>query len=424
MFVSFLRRACVSTCGVLLVHSAFAADAPVMGASITLQDAVGRTLDRNLDLKAFGYELAAQQGRLQQARARPSPEIGLLVENALGTGEHSSFDTAETTLSLGLAIERGARERRIVLAEAGSSFLTAEATIQRLDIAAETARRFVTLLAAQQTLLDARAATKLVGETVKAVQVRVRAAKAPQAEEARAQAQLARIHLDEEHAEHELASARQRLAALWGSTQPDFNQAQGDLLPLPTLEPLDAVRARLKNNPDLDRLVSEKRVREAEVRLAEMRQRPAWHVTAGVRRFEATDDHAFIVGLTVPLPSRDQAQGAMTEARAQSAYTDAKANALRVRLDAEFFALYQELTHAYTEVNTLRSEVLPRIETAVEQSRYAYERGRYGYIEWVAAQRELLELRRALLDASADVHRYRIEIERLTGIALGVRSPQ
>jgi cobalt-zinc-cadmium efflux system outer membrane protein len=64
------------------------------------------------------------------------------------------------------------------------------------------------------------------------------------------------------------------------------------------------------------------------------------------------------------------------------------------------------------------------METAVEQSRYAYERGRYSYIEWVAAQRELLDLRRELLEASANVHRYRIELERLTGAALrGKPSP-
>lgn len=424
MLVSFLHRVCLGTCAVLLIHSAIAADASIPASSITLQDAVNRSLERNLDLKASAYELDAQQGRLRQARARPSPEIGLLVENALGTGHHSSFDAAETTLSLGFAIEHGARERRGALAEAGVALVTTEISIQRLDVAAETARRFVTVLAAQHTLIDARVATKLVEETLSAVQLRVRAAKVPEAEEARAQAQLARIRLDEEHAEHELASARRHLAALWGSIEPDFGDVRGDLLSLPTLEPIEAVRARLKNNTDIERLLSEKRVREAEVRVAEMRRRPAWQVTAGVRRFETTDDHAFIVGLSVPIPSGDQARGAMAEALAQSAYTDAKADALRVRLDAEVFALYQDLNHAYTEVDTLRKDVLPRIETAAEQSRYAYERGRYGYIEWVAAQRELLELRRALLDASADVHRYRIEIERLTGAALGVRSPQ
>jgi cobalt-zinc-cadmium efflux system outer membrane protein len=374
---------------------------------ITLQQAVERALERNPDLAAFEYEIQAQQGVLQQSRARPSPEVGLLVENALGSGHRSDFDATETTLSLGFAIERGARQRRIDVAVAGSEQLATEKRIQRLDVAAEAARRFVTLLERQQALDDARNASKLVEETVKAVQARVRAAKVPEAEEGRALAQLARAHLDEEHAEHELASARLRLAALWGAAQVDFGQAQGQLLSPPALEPYETVHARITSNSDFERLVSDKRVREAEVRVAQMRAKPPWHITAGVRRFEDEGEHAFVVGITVPLPSRDAAQGAVAEARARSS-------------QAELFALYQELNHSHTEVETLRKDVLPRIESALEQSRYAYERGRYGYIEWVTAQRELLDVRRALLEASAELHQFRIEIERLTGTALGV----
>jgi cobalt-zinc-cadmium efflux system outer membrane protein len=387
---------------------------------ITLQQAVERALERNPDLAAFEYEIQAQQGVLQQSRARPSPEVGLLVENALGSGHRSDFDATETTLSLGFAIERGARQRRIDVAVAGSEQLATEKRIQRLDVAAEAARRFVTLLERQQALDDARNASKLVEETVKAVQARVRAAKVPEAEEGRALAQLARSRLDEEHAEHELASARLRLAALWGAAQVDFGQAQGELLSPPALEPYETVHARITSNSDFERLVSDKRVREAEVRVAQMRAKPPWHITAGVRRFEDEGEHAFVVGITVPLPSRDAAQGAVAEARARSSQVDAQSQALRARLEAELFALYQELNHSHTEVETLRKDVLPRIESALEQSRYAYERGRYGYIEWVTAQRELLDVRRALLEASAELHQFRIEIERLTGTALGV----
>ena len=111
---------------------------------------------------------------------------------------------------------------------------------------AEAARRFVRVLSNQEALSASRRATALAEETANAVQARVQAAKVPKAEEVRAQAQLARVRLDQEHAEHELASSRQRLAALWGSTQPDFADVRGDLLALPTLESFESVRARLR----------------------------------------------------------------------------------------------------------------------------------------------------------------------------------
>jgi cobalt-zinc-cadmium efflux system outer membrane protein len=379
---------------------------------------MARSLDRNPDLKAFGYEIEAQAGRVQQAGARPGPEVGVLVENALGNGAHRDFDAAETTLSLGFVLERGARERRIRHANAGADLLSTEATIRRLDLAAETARRFIAVLEGQSQVQQTGIATRLGEQALLAVQGRVRAAKVPPAEEARARAQLARLQLDGEHAEHELLAARRRLAALWGRSEAEYGEAAGDLASLPALEPFESLRARLQLNPDFARLVSEKRVREAELQLAEMRRRPPWHVTAGVRRFEADGDHAFMVGLTMPLSRRDYVRGAMAEARASSAAVDARSDALRVQLDAELFTLYQELRHAYAEVATLAKEVVPRMEEAQQQSRIAYERGRYSYIEWAAAQRDLLDARRALLEASANVHRHRIEIERLTGGSL------
>jgi outer membrane protein, heavy metal efflux system len=415
---SLIRSACLCACALLSFTCSGLSVAAEPAQVLTLRDALTKTLAHNPDLKAFGFEIEAQAGRRQQAGARPSPEVGLLLENALGSGAHSSLDVAETTLSIGFAIERGARERRIDVADAGTGMLETEGTIRRLDLAAETARRYIAVPEGQSQLTQSKNAVRLGEQTLLAVQARVRAAKVPPAEDARAQAQLARMRLDEEHAEHELLAARRRLAALWGDTNADFGDTSGDLASLPPLEPFEALRSRLQQNPDFSRLVSEKRVREAELRLAEMRRRPPWQLTAGVRRFEDAGDHAFIVGVTVPLGSRDLARGAILEARANAAGVDARGEALRVRLDAELFGLYQELRHAYAEVTTLASDVLPRMEEAEQQSRYAYERGRYSYIEWAAAQRELLDARRALLEASANVHRHRIEIEHLTGGAL------
>jgi cobalt-zinc-cadmium efflux system outer membrane protein len=401
---------------VVLLSSNLFAQAPPR--ALTLSEALARSAKQNPDLAVLSYEVDAQQGRLQQAGAHPAPEVGVLVENAFGSGARSGFDSAETTLSIGYAIERGARDRRLDVANAGSLMLDTDIQIRRLDIAAETARRYLEVLSNQARVEQTRSASTLGGQSLQAVQARVRAAKVPPAEEARAQAQLARLELDEEHAEHELLTAKQRLAAMWGSLEPDFEVVNGNLLSLPALEPFQQLRTRLQGNPLFSRFVNEKRLREAEMRMAEMRRRPPWQLTAGVRRFEDLGDHAFVLGVTVPLSSSSGADGARAEARANAEAIGAKESATRVQLDVELFALYQELRHAYAEVETLRTDVLPKMEEAALQSRYAYERGRYSYVEWAGAQRELLDAQRALYEAAADAHRLRIEIERLTGTAL------
>jgi cobalt-zinc-cadmium efflux system outer membrane protein len=410
-------RACL-LCVLASVSTVEAADA------LRLEDAIIRTLERNPELAVFAYELKAQQGRVQQAGARSPIEAGLLVENALGTGSRSSFDAAETTLSLGFMLEHGALQRRREAAAAGTNFLETELNIRRIDAAAEASRRFITVLESQQHVVELRRARELADQTLEAVRARVRAAKVPQAEEARAQAALARAKLDEEHAEHELLTARRQLTALWGELNPTFTEATGALSSLPALPTFESLRAELDRNPDFERFVSEQRLRETELRLAETKRRAPWQLTTGVRRFEDGDDHAFIVGLTVPLQSRDYARGAVAQAQAQLDEVEAKRSARRVQLDTELFAIYQELYHAYTQVTMLRDDVLPKMEEAVEESRYAYERGRYSYVEWVAAQRELLEMRSALSAAYVGVHRYRVEIERLVGTSLTARTPR
>lgn len=412
MFRFSHARACFIACASLAYVDLWAQEA------LTLREAVNRSVQRHPDLAVFDLDLQAQDGRILQAGAAPSLEVGVLVENALGTGSRSSFKSAETTLSLGFLLEHGALEKRRLAASVGREVIATELTIRRLDIAAETTRRYITVLEAQRRIDEVQRGRELIEQMLTAVESRVKAAKVPRAEADRAQVQLAKSQLDQEHAEHELLTARRRLAATWGDTDAKFASAAGDLSQLPDLPVYATLHARLQKNLDFDRFASEDRLRQAELQVAEARRRPPWQLTAGVRRFEDADDHALIVGLAIPLPSRDYGRGGVATARAQVDAVAVRREAMRVQLDGDLFAFYQELIHAYKEVAVMRDDVLPKMQQAMEASRYAYERGRYSYLEWVAAQRDLLDTRRALLEACADAHRYRIEVERLTGASL------
>ncbi len=78
----------------------------------------------------------------------------------------------------------------------------------------------------------------------------------------------------------------------------------------------------------------------------------------------------------------------------------------------------QELRHAITETQLLRDEVMPQIEEALQATEYAWQRGRYIYLEWTEAQSERVSLQRALIEAAANAQIFQVEIERLTGAAL------
>jgi cobalt-zinc-cadmium efflux system outer membrane protein len=386
--------------------------------TISFDIAIRKTLERNPALIAFGYQIEAQRGRVLQSELRPNPELGVVLENVAGTGPFSGVDGAEATISLAWVLERGKRERRIDASRAGVSLLQTEAEIKRLDAAAETARMYLQSLANQAQLSQTDEAVRLSEKTVLAVRKRVQVGRTTAADLARAEVELSRMRLEREDLEHELKTSLRRLAAQWGDTQPVFTRVSGNMAELPTPNSFSSLLARIDENPSLARYLSEQRLREAELRLAQQGAKPNWRITAGIRQLQQTDDQAFMAGITIPLATRNRNQGRIAAARAALAMTDASRTATRVAIETQLFALYQELQHSLHRAATLRDEILPRVEKALDETERAYEMGRYSYFELRVAQADALRARTAVIVAIIDAHRNTIEIERLTGATL------
>ena len=391
-------------------------DPPATSPAIVLEEALARTIARNPGLIAFGYQVEAAEGRLQQAHIPPNPELGITVNDALGTGDLRGLRSAETTVTVAWMLERGVRRRQIDSALSGVSLKALEARIMQLDAAAETARWFLTCLAYQARLANASQGTRQARETVGAVRNRVDAGRAPPAELSRAEAGLVRAQLLEEDYTHELLAAYHRLSAQWGNTETDFESVWGDLRALPTVEPLPMLLERVEQNPDLAHYVSQQRVSEAEIHVAEARRRPDLRAYAGVRRVETGDDFALVGGITIPLGTRDRYAGRIAELRADISRAQGEANATRVRIETSLFVLYQELLHHIRVATTLRDELIPLLQSALVDTRRAYDLGRSSYVELSAVQSELLEANSELLESSVAAHALVVEIERLTGV--------
>ena len=386
--------------------------------SVTLDEALARTLDANPALAANGYRIDAAFGRFEQAGVAPNPVLDLAVNDALGTDDFRGVRGVETTLSIIWSLERGVRLRQIDAARADISLREVEAQVMHLDAAAETARRFLACLAFQARLVNAAEAIRLAEQTVEAVRARVAAGGATQAELSRAEAGLVRAQLLQEDYEHELVSANHRLSEQWGETQPNFGRVVGDVQVLPAVEPLETLRSRVDANPDIAFFMTQRRLAEAELNVARARSRPDWQLRAGVRRFEATDDFAVVGEITVPVGTRDRYLGRIAETFADMARASGDARATRVRIETALFVLYQELLHDVAVAAILRDRLIPLLASALADTRRAYELGRSSYFDLSAVQSELLQARNELLETSIDAHGLVVEIERLTGVPI------
>jgi outer membrane protein, heavy metal efflux system len=383
---------------------------------LTLAAAVDRTLRSNPDLAALPARQREQNARIELAGLRPPLAFDAQIENMLGSGGYRDLDGAETSLSLSQVIELGdQRRKRLAAARGTMDALELAQTVAQLDAVAETTRRYIELASEEQQRILAMEWLAASQRKTNDVERRVKAARDPEVELVRARIDLSRAELGARVAADRVRIAQRKLAAMWGAMEPDFERIEANLFDLPNIESLQQRTEKIASSADFLLFATEIRQREAEVELAKAEARASITVSAGIRRLEATGDQAFIAGFSMPLSSARYARPRIAEAQARRDGLELERTAALIKARASLFEVAARLKHAVEEAQTLRDDLIPRMETAVKATEYAWQRGRYGYIELSEAQREQLALRLALITAATNAHLYRIEIERLTG---------
>jgi len=207
------------------------------------------------------------------------------------------------------------------------------------------------------------------------------------------------------------------LASFWGGDA-RFGRATEPLKPIPGLPPFERLLANIDRNPDLARWTAELERRKAERSLAEAEAVPDLTLSVGVRNFQETNDNALVAIMEFPLMLFDRNQGGRKRAVAEYYRTLREQQAAKARLRAELAKTYQELKSAYDELQVLEDELLPGAEQAFEAANFGYREGKFGFIEMVDTQRTLFEIRGQYVDALANYHKARADIERLIARSL------
>ncbi len=389
---------------------------------LRLDQALAAALLRNAELAADAYEVRAREAALLQARAHPNPTLTVELEDFAGSGDFSGFDRAQTTLLLGQLIELGGkRGARIGVAAADRELAAWGYEVRRIGLLVRTAGLFVDVLAAQERHRLAGESLELARAMRQVSTRRLRAGIASPAEEIRAGVEADVAGVEYEHTEHELATARQALAATWAGEVARFERAEGDLERLPALPSEAELAQRIDGSPEVTRWRTELSRRDASRARAESERVPDVTLHAGPRWHSETDDAAVVVLLTVPLPLWDRRRGAVEETEFRRAKLAAESHAARVRTVTDLVTARVALAASSEEAHLLRERVLPGTEKAVEVLRRGYEQGRFAQIEVIDAERARLAAREQYLQALTEAHHSAQQIERLTGVPLEVQ---
>jgi cobalt-zinc-cadmium efflux system outer membrane protein len=425
MFLRFRSTRRLQCVALLLCGLVFAAAARAdKSGSIGLREAIAQALAHNPDLATFEFEFRALDARRSGAALAPSTELAIGLENLAGTGEFRGVAAAEATFALSRVIELGGKPAaRVAAVDAAQDALRTARQAAQLDVLAEVTRRFIALAALEQQQLLEERATALAERTLRAADRRVRAARAPHVEFDRASVALERARLERQAVVARVGAARRLLAAMWGADDAlidgrPFGATSGDLFALPAIGEFDTLMLRLQSSPDLLRFANEERLRDAELRLAVAQRRPDITVGGGVRRLQGSRDAALVLSVSVPLFAGRRAEAAIAEAASRRDAVGPSRTAALTRVRAQLHSLHAELREAEATVRVIEATIGPKMEEALKETEYAFERGRYGYLELADAQREYLETLRARIDAGAQAQMLANEIERLTNAPL------
>ena len=384
--------------------------------TLTLREALSLTLLGNAELSAFSWEIRASEARALQAGLQPNPTFEGEIEDFAGSGDFSRFNEAESTIALSQLIELGGkRAKRLRVAELGRGLATWDYEARRLRILTETAQAFVGVLAGQRRVELQTASLGLAREVLHTVSERVDAGKSSPIETTRAQIVVSQSGILLERANRTLEAARAGLAASWGGTSARFQSVIGALEETPAVPALDTLAVWIVENPDISRWSVEIAERQARIELAEAQAIPDVTVNAGARLLQGTDETAFVVGLSVPLPLYDRNQGRRSEAVFNLAKANEQRRAVELRIRTALSDEYQSLLSAFREVETLRDEVLPAARSAFDGISEAYRQGKLTQLDVLDSQRTLFEVREQFTEALSSYHRARARVEGLVG---------
>ncbi|HOX37738.1 MAG TPA: TolC family protein [Candidatus Brocadiia bacterium] len=393
--------------------------APETSGPITLRAALSRTLLENPELQAWSLDIRAAEAGVLQSRALPNPELGVEAENAAGSGEYRGADSLETTIGVSQLIELGGkRAQRHRVADLERKLAEFDYQSARTRALVGVAQAFADVLAAQERARLAEDVSTIVAEAAGAVSAQARVGKISPVEEQKAAVELALSRVESDRASNELELARKRLAAFWGDEDANFSRAEGSLEHPLAVPEYARLAGRLSENPDIARWAIEIERNRAALKLENANAFADPTVSAGVRHFKDSGDHAFVAGVSVPIPILNRNQGARRQAQFQLSKATQLRRAAELGVRERLAELYSDLKTAASEASTLRDQAIPAAESAMTAAQRGFEMGKFSYLETLDARRTYVETKSRYLDALAAWRKTAAEIEGLTGEAI------
>lgn len=387
---------------------------------LTLRRALAAALARNPELAAVSWQIRAAEAQALQAGRGPNPEVRVQMAEFGGSGRFEGTKESDQMIRLSQVIELGAKaskRREVARFEAAMCGWDYETT--RLDVFAQTAKAFVSVLSADKRLSTAEEMYRLAQATMATVAKRVKAGAMSPLDAAQVRVEVGATRIELAQAKRAKVAARGVLAGCWGGKQPKFESAAGDIEALFNIPALEELLPQVSGNPDVARWETETNLRKAAIVLEEANRIPDLRVLVGTRRVQDTHDYGHRVALEVSLPVFDRNQDALARARFNRVRAAYQRQAAIMTAQGDLHLAYQALSASHEEVAALRKEILPAANDRVETADKALGIGAVTHLQVMKARRAMFKERIRLIEALEEFHTAVVDVERLISRPIG-----
>lgn len=379
--------------------------------SLSALEALAR--ESNPALKVAATQVDAAQARIEAARAFPNPEVEYMAGPSRYRPGISGVSGGSSNIGITQPIDLPFRRNpRIAAARAGLEASTANRRAYEADWIANLRQAYFDLLRRDAEKLNTQEDLALMQSVQAKIRLRVEQGDSPRIELIRTEAELLNVQKAAQAAALREEQAALQLRALVGPRLPADFTVSGQLdapLPLASLDAL--VEQAITANPALARARAEAEQARYRLNYEEAGRLPSLSLRAS--READPELRQTRVGVSLSIPLWDRRQGPVREAEAEVAES-------RLRLDAETYAIRQNLEIAWrkyeiaqAQVAALEGGLVAQAKAAVAVAETAYRAGERGLIDVLDAQRVYRSARADLITSRYELADAWVEIQQL-----------
>ena len=391
------------------------------GIQLTLQKALDLALEFNPSLK--GYTAAENEALAwaDQAGRGLNPELGLEVEDFLGSGPYNGFSSAQYTLFLAQTFQLGGKPaKKREAASWNAEIIRLEARLRAIDLRAAVTQVFIEILAARQEIALTEELVGLAEQDLEYIRRRVANGSLSPVEVNRAEVSLFSATMALNSAQQTLGTKRIQLATMWNTTEPTFGEISGSLDLVAPLRNWEDLAVQLDQSPRLDLFALEAEKRQAELALARVQGKIDLTASAGIRHYRDSGDNAAVASISIPLPVRNRNKDAIRAGQFGLEQVGALRQAQVVTLRADLANQHEQLSRTFLQATSIRQEILPASEKALTSANEAYRKGLFTQTDVISVRRAWFELNSLYYQALAGYQSAIVEIDRILGTHLSL----